>query len=126
MKILLTILMLVVSPLSIASYHGGDSGSGGSSSGSSSGGGYGSGGGSAAAGLLLIGGVVYFYQRNKANETDEADSLSFLNKRNSFTDRLELNFNKANNYPTNMFGFTGNNLDLPGNNFQMTLKFKLN
>ena len=121
MKILLTILMLVVSPLSIASYHGGESGSGGSS-----GGGYGSGGGGAAAGLLLIGGAVYFYQRNKANETDEAESLSFSRNRNSFTDRLELNFNKANNYPTNMFGFTGNNLDLPGNNFQMTLKFKLN
>ena len=122
MKILLTILMLVVSPLSIASYHGGESGSGGSSSG----GGYGSGGSGAVAGLLLIGGAVYFYQRNKTNETDEAESLSFSRNRNSFTDRLELNFNKANNYPTNMFGFTGNNLDLPGNNFQMTLKFKLN
>ena len=53
MRNLLLISMLVMAPLSFASYHGGGSGDS-SSGGSSGGGGYGSGSSGAAAGLSLI------------------------------------------------------------------------
>ena len=62
MRNLLLISMLVMAPLSFASYHGGGSGDS-SSGGSSGGGGYGSGSSGAAAGLLLVGGLIYFLKR---------------------------------------------------------------
>ncbi len=115
MRNLLLISMLVMAPLSFASYHGG--GSGDSSSG---GGGYGSG-SSGAAGLLLVGGLIYFLNRDSDEEVTEEFALPSKNKVNKF----EFNFINDNSL-TFEDAFRPNNFSMPQNNFQLNIKYKLN
>ena len=116
MRNLLLISMLVMAPLSFASYHGG--GSGGSSSG---GGGYGSGSSGAAAGILLVGGLIYFLNRDSDEEVTEEFALPSKNKVNKF----EFNFINDNSL-TFEDAFRPNNFSMPQNNFQLNIKYKLN
>ena len=120
MRNLLLISMLVMAPLSFASYHGGGSGDS-SSGGSSGGGGYGSGSSGAAAGLLLVGGLIYFLNRDSDEEVTEEFALASKNKVN----KLEFNFI---NDDTSAFGdaFRPTNFSMPQNNFQLNIKYKLN
>jgi hypothetical protein len=118
MRNLLLISMLVMAPLSFASYH---EGGGSDSGGSSGGGGYGSGSGGAAAGLLLVGGLIYYLNRDSEEEVTEEFALLSKNKVNKF----EFNFI---NDDTSAFedAFRPTNFSMPQNNFQLNIKYKLN
>ena len=94
MRNLLLISMLVMAPLSFASYHGGGSGDS-SSGGSSGGGGYGSGSSGAAAGLLLVGGLIYFLNRDSDEEVTEEFALVSKNKVNKFDFNLRWSFRRS-------------------------------
>ena len=118
MRNLLLISMLVMAPLSFASYH---EGGGSDSGGSSGGGGYGSGSGGAAAGLLLVGGLIYYLNRDSGEEVTEEFALLSKNKVNKF----EFNFI---NDDTSAFedAFRPTNFSMRQNNFQLNIKYKLN
>ena len=118
MRNLLLISMLVMAPLSFASYHGGSGDS--SSGGSSGGGGYGSGSSGAAAGLLLVGGLIYFLNRDSDEEVTEEFALVSKNKVN----KLEFNF--INDSLAFEDAFMPTNFSMPQNNFQLNIKYKLN
>ena len=115
MRNLLLISMLVMAPLSFATYHGGGSGDS-SSGGSSGGGGYGSGSSGAAAGLLLVGGLIYFLNRDSDEEVTEEFALVSKNKVNKF----EFNFI---NDDSLVFedAFRPTNFSMPQNNFQLNV-----
>ncbi len=125
MKILLLTSILIFTPFSLASYHGGSS-SGESSSeetstGGSSGGGYG-GGGSAIAGILLVVGLVYFLNRDTYSD-EVTNELSSQN-----TKKLKkFEFNFVTNEMQN-FSDVGpkNNFAQPQNELQLNLKYNLN
>ena len=119
MRNLLLISMLVMTPLSFASYHGGGSGDS-SSGGSSGGGGYGSS-SSGAAGLLLVGGLIYFLNKDSDEEATEDFAFVSKNKVNKF----EFNFI---NDDSSAFedAFRPTNFSMPQNNFQLNIKYKLN
>ena len=79
--------MLIFTPFSLASYHGGSS-SGEASTGGSSSGGYGGGGG-AIAGILLVVGLVYFLNRD--TDTDEVAN-ELLSQNTKKLKKFEFNF----------------------------------
>ena len=125
MKILLLTSILIFTPFSLASYHGGSS-SGESSSeetstGGSSGGGYGGGGG-AIAGILLVVGLVYFLNRDTYSDEVTNELLSQNTKK---LKKFEFNF--ATNEMQN-FSDVGpqNNFAQPQNELQLNLKYNLN
>lgn len=125
MKILVLTSILIFTPFSLASYHGGSS-SGESSSeetstGGSSGGGYGGGGG-AIAGILLVVGLVYFLNRDTYSDEVTNELLSQNTKK---LKKFEFNFvtNEMQN-----FSDVGpqNNFAQPQNELQLNLKYNLN
>ena len=120
MRYLLLISMLVMAPLSFASYHGGGSGDS-CSGGSSGGGGYGSGSSGAAAGLLLVGGLIYFLNRDSDEEVTEEFALVSKKKVNKF----EFNFINDDSLAFED-AFRPTNFSMPQNNFQLNIKYKLN
>ena len=68
MKIFLLVLMLVISPFGLASYHEAPGGGGGANPSGNSGG-YGGGGG-AIVGVLLVVGLVYYFTRDSYDEEE--------------------------------------------------------
>ncbi|MDA9668031.1 hypothetical protein N9T74_00220 [Pseudomonadota bacterium] len=115
----LLLFMIMLSPLTMASYHGSEGSSGG---GSSSGGGYGSGGSGGAAALLVVGGIIYYLNRSKS--TDEENELNLFRKTDSAFNRFEINFGHS-EVEYNAFNFS-NNLDLPSNAAEIQIRYKFN
>ena len=115
----LLLFMIMLSPLTMASYHGSEGSSGG---GSSSGGGYGSGGSSGAAALLVVGGIIYYLNRSKS--TDEENELNLFRKTDSAFNRFEINFGHS-EVKYDAFNFA-NNLDLPSNTAEFQIRYKFN
>ena len=115
----LLLFMIMLSPLTMASYHGSEGSSGG---GSSSGGGYGSGGSSGVAALLVVGGIIYYLKRS--NSTDEENELNLFRKTDSAFNRFEINFGHSGE-KYDAFNFS-NNLDLPSNTAEFQIRYKFN
>ncbi|MDA9690554.1 hypothetical protein N9U64_01600 [Pseudomonadota bacterium] len=115
----LLLFMIMLSPLTMASYHGSEGSSGG---GSSSGGGYGSGGSGGAAALLVVGGIIYYLNRSKS--TDEENELNLFRKTDSSFNRFEINFGHSGE-KYDAFNFS-NNLDLPSNTAEFQIRYKFN
>ena len=117
----LLLFMIMLSPLSMASYHSSE-GSSGSNDSSSSGGGYGSGGSSGVAALLVVGGIIYYLKRS--NSTDEENELNLFRKTDSAFNRFEINFGHS-EVKYDAFNFA-NNLDLPSNAAEIQIRYKFN
>ena len=83
MKNIALALCILLSPLSYATYHDGDTG--GSTGGG--GGGYGGGSSGGAAALLLVGGLVYFMNRDTGEEETESTFIRRY-KESNLTDGL--------------------------------------
>ena len=112
--------MLIFTPFSLASYHGGSS-SGEASTGGSSSGGYGGGGG-AIAGILLVVGLVYFLNRD--TDTDEVAN-ELLSQNTKKLKKFEFNF--VTNEVQNVSDIgPQNNFAQPQNKLQLNLKYNLN
>ena len=112
--------MLIFTPFSLASYHGGSS-SGEASTGGSSSGGYGGGGG-AIAGILLVVGLVYFLNRD--TDTDEVAN-ELLSQNTKKLKKFEFNF--VTNEMQNVLDIgPQNNFAQPQNELQLNLKYNLN
>lgn len=117
MKIFLLVLMLVISPFGLASYHETPSGGGGGNSG-----GYGGGGG-AIVGVLLVVGLVYFFTRDSYDEEEVKSEL--LAQKSSEPKRFEFNFKREN--PNEDFNsYNSNGFEIPQNNLQLNFKYNLN
>ena len=123
MKNFALILCLLLSPLSYASYHegtGGDSSNGNSSGG---GGGYGSGGGGGAAALLAVGALVYFMNRDTEEEETES---TFVRRYKESNFRISLGSESQYDLKNNYINDFSSQIDLPSNNFQLNLTYKVN
>ena len=120
MKIFLLVLMLVISPFGLASYHEAPGGGGGANPSENSGG-YGGGGG-AIAGILLVVGLVYFLNRD--TDTDEVAN-ELLSQNTKKLKKFEFNFvtNEMQNFSD--IGHQ-NNFAQPQNELQLNLKYNLN
>ena len=121
MKYLAMLLCILISPLSLASYHSGEGSSEGSSGGSSGGGGYGGSSGNAAA-LIAVGAVIYYLSRDN-DESDE--STEFGNVKRSNESRFNISFGDKNHFD-NSFNHYSNQFDSRSNNFQVNLSYNFN
>ena len=121
MKYLVMLLCILISPLSLASYHSGEGSSEGSSGGSSGGGGYGGSSGNAAA-LIAVGAVIYYLSRDN-DESDE--SSEFGNVKRSNESRFNISFGDKNHFD-NSFAHYSNQFDSKSNNFQVNLSYNFN
>ena len=120
MKIFLLVLILVISPFGLASYH--EAPVGGGATPSENSGGYGGGGG-AIVGVLLIVGLVYFFTRDSYDEEEVKSEL--LGQKSSEPKRFEFNFKHEN--PNEDFNsYNSNGFEIPQNNLQLNFKYNLN
>ena len=121
MKIFLLVLMLVISPFGLASYHEASGGGGGANPSGNSGG-YGGGGG-AIVGVLLVVGLVYFFTRDSYDEEEVKSEL--LAQKSSEPKRFEFNFKHEN--PNEDFNsYNSNGFEIPQNSLQLNFKYNLN
>ena len=120
MKIFLLVLMLVISPFSLASYHEAPGGGGANPSGNS--GGYGGGGG-AIVGVLLVVGLVYYLTRDSYDEEEVQSEL--LAQKPLEPKRFEFNF-KLENPNEDFNSYNSNGFEIPQNNLQLNFKYNLN
>ena len=119
MKIFLLVLMLVISPFGLASYHEAPGGGGANPSGNS--GGYG--GGGAIVGVLLVVGLVYYFTRDSYDEEEVKSEL--LTQKSSKPKRFEFNF-KHENLNEDFNSYNSNEFEIPQNNLQFNFKYNLN
>ena len=115
------LLFILISTLSLASYHKCEGYGDVSSGGSSGGGGYGSGSGNAAA-LIAVGAVIYYLSRDN-DESDE--SSEFGNVKSSNESRFNISFGDKNHFD-NSFNHYSNQFDSRSNNFQVNLSYNFN
>ena len=118
MRVFFLISVLVMAPLSFASYHGESN-----TPASNNSGGYGGSNGLAIAGVLaLVGGLAYYFTRDP-KDTDETEN-ELLSRSLTNTKKFEINFN--NNMKNESFdSFSSNGLKLPQNHFQINFDYKL-
>tara|TARA_B100000945_G_scaffold316803_1_gene318416 strand:- start:2726 stop:3085 length:360 start_codon:yes stop_codon:yes gene_type:complete len=119
MKNIALALCILLSPLSYATYHDGDTG--GSTGGG--GGGYGGGSSGGAAALLLVGGLVYFMNRDTGGEETES---TFIRRYKESNFRISLGSQNNYDFNKNHFNDFLNQIDSPSNKFQLNLIYKFN
>ena len=117
MKHLAMLFCILISPLSLASYHSGE----GSSGGSSGGGGYGSGSGNAAA-LIAVGAVIYYLSRDNS-ESEKSTDFGYVKRSNE--SKFNFSFGDKDHFG-NSFGNYSNQFDSKSNNFQVNLSYNFN